>query len=158
MYCRLPLFTFLLFGFAVTASAEKPNILVILADVLAFSDLGYYGGEIETPNLDGLASDGLRLDTGAIASALAFASGVVPRVLGKPDQAFFDAALRRLDMPAEEVLMIGDDIVADVQGAQLAGLKAALVKTGKFRPGDLNLGIEPEMTLESIAALPAAWP
>jgi HAD superfamily hydrolase (TIGR01458 family) len=104
------------------------------------------------------ASDGLRLDTGAIASALTFASGVVPRVLGKPDRAFFDAALRRLEMPAEQVLMIGDDIVADVQGAQLAGLKAALVKTGKYRPGDLDLGIRPELILDSVAALPAAWP
>jgi ribonucleotide monophosphatase NagD (HAD superfamily) len=53
--------------------------------------------------------------------------------------------------------MIGDDIVGDVQGAQRAGLKAALVKTGKFRPGDLQLGIEPDLTLESIASLPAAW-
>ncbi len=39
---------------------KPPNILVILADDLGFSDLGCYGGEIETPNLDKLASEGLR--------------------------------------------------------------------------------------------------
>lgn len=39
---------------------KRPNILVILADDLGFSDLGCYGGEIATPNLDGLASNGLR--------------------------------------------------------------------------------------------------
>lgn len=38
----------------------KPNIVVVLVDDLGFSDLGCYGGEIETPNLDQLAADGLR--------------------------------------------------------------------------------------------------
>jgi arylsulfatase len=39
---------------------SRPNILVILADDLGFSDIGCYGGEISTPTLDGLAADGLR--------------------------------------------------------------------------------------------------
>ncbi|HWB07549.1 MAG TPA: arylsulfatase [Verrucomicrobiales bacterium] len=41
-------------------TAEKPNFLIILADDLGFSDPGCYGGEIETPNLDRLAANGLR--------------------------------------------------------------------------------------------------
>ncbi len=41
-------------------ATDKPNVLVILADDLGFSDLGCYGGEIETPHLDGLAANGLR--------------------------------------------------------------------------------------------------
>lgn len=40
--------------------APKPNILLIVADDLGFSDLGCYGGEIATPNLDALARGGLR--------------------------------------------------------------------------------------------------
>ena len=40
-------------------AAEQPNILLILADDLGYSDLGCYGGEIETPNLDELAAGGL---------------------------------------------------------------------------------------------------
>jgi arylsulfatase A-like enzyme len=39
---------------------EKPNILIILADDLGWSDIGCYGAEIQTPNLDALAQDGLR--------------------------------------------------------------------------------------------------
>ncbi|TCD12124.1 arylsulfatase [Pedobacter frigidisoli] len=39
---------------------ERPNIVVILADDLGFSDAGCYGGEIRTPNLDFLANNGLR--------------------------------------------------------------------------------------------------
>jgi arylsulfatase len=41
-------------------AAAKPNILFILADDLGFSDLGCYGGEIRTPQLDALAKNGLR--------------------------------------------------------------------------------------------------
>lgn len=40
--------------------AKRPNIIVILADDMGYSDIGCYGGEIETPNIDGLASEGLR--------------------------------------------------------------------------------------------------
>ena len=42
------------------SAAERPNFLVILADDLGYSDLGCYGSEIATPNLDRLATDGLR--------------------------------------------------------------------------------------------------
>ncbi len=42
------------------AAAEKPNIILILADDLGFSDVGCYGGEIQTPNIDRLAARGLR--------------------------------------------------------------------------------------------------
>src|SRR5438874_891264 len=42
------------------AAPAKPNILIILADDLGWSDLGCYGGEIRTPNLDSLAAGGLR--------------------------------------------------------------------------------------------------
>jgi arylsulfatase len=42
------------------ATPTKPNILFILADDLGYSDLGCYGGEIATPNLDALAKNGLR--------------------------------------------------------------------------------------------------
>ena len=42
------------------ADAPRPNILVILADDMGFSDIGCYGGEVATPNLDRLAANGLR--------------------------------------------------------------------------------------------------
>lgn len=42
------------------AVADKPNVLLILADDLGYSDLGCYGSEIDTPHLDALATDGLR--------------------------------------------------------------------------------------------------
>lgn len=45
---------------AAAATAAPPNIVVILSDDMGFSDLGCYGGEIQTPNLDALAAGGLR--------------------------------------------------------------------------------------------------
>jgi len=45
---------------AAETTTAKPNIIVILADDMGFSDLGCYGSEIETPNLDRLAANGLR--------------------------------------------------------------------------------------------------
>lgn len=55
------LFSLLLFGFTLGgAGGEKPNILVIVSDDMGYSDLGCYGGEIETPHLDRLAGNGLR--------------------------------------------------------------------------------------------------
>src|SRR4051794_7978324 len=53
-------------GLSATGAAEaaapraKPNVVMILADDLGFSDIGCYGGEIETPNLDALAAGGVR--------------------------------------------------------------------------------------------------
>jgi arylsulfatase len=45
---------------ATDGPAQRPNVLLILADDLGFSDLGCWGGEIDTPNLDALARGGLR--------------------------------------------------------------------------------------------------
>ena len=42
------------------AAPSRPNVVMILADDLGYSDLGCYGGEIATPNLDGLAANGVR--------------------------------------------------------------------------------------------------
>ena len=47
-------------GQTIAADASRPNILLIVADDMGFSDVGCYGGEIQTPNLDRLANNGLR--------------------------------------------------------------------------------------------------
>jgi arylsulfatase len=54
------LLTLSILTYAVLAQAERPNIVLIIADDMGYSDLGCYGGEIETPTLDQLASTGIR--------------------------------------------------------------------------------------------------
>ncbi len=96
---------------------------------------------------------GLNLDVAPFVKALEFASGCEAEVIGKPSQTFFEEGLHILGCDASECIMIGDDIHADVKGAQDANLKAVLVKTGKFRERDLHLGITPDIIIESIAEL-----
>jgi ribonucleotide monophosphatase NagD (HAD superfamily) len=64
------------------------------------------------------------------------ASGTSATVLGKPSEAFFKGAVESLGCSASEVVMVGDDALADVEGALLAGLQGILVQTGKYRSGD----------------------
>jgi arylsulfatase A-like enzyme len=60
---RISFVTLLLFASIASAEdsrATRPNIIVIMSDDMGYSDLGCYGGEIDTPNLDKLAAGGLR--------------------------------------------------------------------------------------------------
>ena len=79
------------------------------------------------------AAEGLRLDVAPFVVALAHAADVEPLVTGKPDPAFFDTALSMLGVQAGQAVMIGDDIHSDIEGAQRAGLRALLMRTGKYR-------------------------
>jgi len=45
----------------VNLSGDRPNIIIILVDDMGFSDLGCFGGEIDTPNIDSIAYDGIRV-------------------------------------------------------------------------------------------------
>ena len=47
-------------SYAQKSSSERPNIIFILVDDMGWSDLGCYGSEIQTPNIDRLAANGLR--------------------------------------------------------------------------------------------------
>ena len=78
----------------------------------------------------------LTLDVGPFAAALEFATEKEAIVVGKPSQEFFGSALRDMGVEAEDAVMVGDDVVSDVGGAQAAGIRGVLVRTGKFRPQD----------------------
>jgi phospholysine phosphohistidine inorganic pyrophosphate phosphatase len=100
--------------------------------------------------------DGLVMDVGAWSAALEYAAQVVPVVVGKPSGAFFAAALETLRIPAQETIMVGDDVEADVGGALDAGLRGVLVRTGKYRADRIaETGVTPTATIDSIADLPA---
>jgi phospholysine phosphohistidine inorganic pyrophosphate phosphatase len=103
------------------------------------------------------AADGLRLDVAFFAKGLEHVTGAETVVLGKPATPFFETALEMLGCDAEDAVMVGDDIVGDVKGAQAAGLRGILVRTGKFRAEDLEGEIRPHAVLDSIAALARWW-
>ncbi|XP_040420124.1 phospholysine phosphohistidine inorganic pyrophosphate phosphatase isoform X7 [Cygnus olor] len=78
-------------------------------------------------------TDGLKLDVGAYMKALEYACDVEAEVVGKPAKAFFESALAEMGVPPQQAIMIGDDIVNDVGGAQQCGMRAVQVRTGKYR-------------------------
>ena len=103
------------------------------------------------------AEDGLRLDAGPYVRALEYAAGRAAVVLGKPDAAFYAGAVQDLGLGPGQVVMVGDDVRTDVEGAQRAGLIGVLVRTGKFSPSDLAGDVSPDAVLDSIADLPRWW-
>ena len=103
------------------------------------------------------ATDGISMDVAPFVAALENASRRGALVFGKPAAAFFHAAAERLGVPCGEILMVGDDIESDIAGAQSAGMKAALVRTGKFRSLDLEGPAKPDVLLDSVADLPEWW-
>ena len=98
--------------------------------------------------------DGPALDMGAFIVGLEAAAGIEVTVVGKPAPAFFGAALADLGSPPEQVVMVGDDIGSDVLGAQAAGIIGVLVRTGKFRPADLDGDGLPDHVIDDIGHLP----
>jgi len=102
-------------------------------------------------------AEGVSLDVAPFVAALEHATGRQPQVFGKPAEAFFRAAALQLGIDRNEILMIGDDILTDISGAQAAGLRGALVQTGKFRPTDLEGPVKPDAVLDSLASLPEWW-
>ncbi|MGC3990139.1 MAG: TIGR01458 family HAD-type hydrolase [Chthoniobacteraceae bacterium] len=99
--------------------------------------------------------DGLCLDVGSIVAALEYATQREATLLGKPAAEFFLPALQSMGITAAQAAMIGDDLEADVAGAQAAGIAGILVRTGKFRPEQLQAGaFTPDRVLDSMADLP----
>jgi HAD superfamily hydrolase (TIGR01458 family) len=98
---------------------------------------------------------GLELDGGAYIAGLEEATGHRAVICGKPAPEYFGSALALLGVDAERAAMVGDDVVNDVLGAQAAGLVGVLVRTGKFRPEDLDRPEgPPDHVINSIAELP----
>ena len=121
--------------FAADAVAKRPNILLILADDLGWSDIGCYGGEIRTPNLDALAAGGLRFTqfyncARCCPSRAALLTGLYPQQAGVGS------------MTADEGLpgyrgSLQPDCVTIAQVLHSAGYRTAAV--GKWHVGDAIL-------------------
>jgi HAD superfamily hydrolase (TIGR01458 family) len=95
------------------------------------------------------------LDAGAFVAGLEYAADTDATVLGKPSVAFFEAALEALDADPERTWMVGDDLEADIAGAQKFGMKTILVRTGKFRQDELDRSATvPDAVIDSVADLP----
>lgn len=101
-------------------------------------------------------AEGFCLDGGAYVRMLEEATGVTAVITGKPAPHMFLAAASSIDAPCERLLMVGDDLVNDVIAAQAVGMVGVQVRTGKFRPQDLErCPEEPDHVIDSVADLVA---
>lgn len=108
-------------------------------------------------NLLWRTSAGLQLDTGAFLAGLEAAAGVTATIIGKPAPAMFEGAMRSLGSRPQDTVMVGDDLDSDVRAAQRLGVTGVQVRTGKFRPAQLEDGEPPDVLLDSFADVPEWW-
>ena len=90
------------------------------------------------------------LTVGAYGKMLEDAAHVKATYIGKPNPYIFEMALETMDVERSKVLMVGDKMSSDIQGAKNVGIGSALVKTGEFRDRDLESEIQPDYILDSL--------
>jgi HAD superfamily hydrolase (TIGR01458 family) len=100
-------------------------------------------------------SSGMRLDSGPYVTALEEAAGVRALTIGKPSLPFFRQALRMLDVPPRQVVMVGDDGKNDLAPARKLGMRTVLVCTGK--PVTPDEEAHADLVLDSVADLPVVF-
>lgn len=109
-----------------TPPGTRPNILLIVADDLGYTDVGFFGGEIPTPNLDALAMEGLRFTNFHAAPSCA-----PTRAMLMSGTTNAEAGVIRLDEP------VRTDVANLPERLRAAGYQT-------FMAGKWNLGIAPE--------------
>lgn len=93
----------------------------------------------------------LRVDTGAYVVAFEFCLGVKAINVGKPNEKFFRNALDVFGGTVEDTIMIGDDIVSDIGGAQKLGMRGFLVRTGKYKKSDeTDFGVKADFVFNNL--------
>ena len=105
-------------------------------------------------NLYWFSAEGMFLDCGAFVTLLEAAAGKTATMMGKPSETFFNIALESLQISPNEAVVVGDDITSDIVGAERMKMRSILVKTGKFKPDQLEKPIaKPTWVLESVSEL-----
>ena len=154
-------------GFQFTTGEEKPkdNVTVVVAGmdreinlqkITIAMRLIMGGADFIATNTDGSfpTPDGINPGTGTVIGALQFASGIEPYVVGKPQPAIFQTALKVLGSRIEDTLMVGDRLNTDILGANKLGIQTAAVLTGVTSRDEINQSeIKPDFIFEDISSL-----
>lgn len=105
-----------------------------------------------------MTEEGLQMDIGAFITGLEYVTGKEAIVLGKPSQKFFLTAINELNLPFENIAMVGDDINNDVSGAQALGMTGILVRTGKYKKEYISSSsIKPDLIIDSVKDIITLW-
>lgn len=97
-------------------------------------------------------------DCGSVCEMLFRAAGRRPRVIGKPQPAMAQLALKRTGLPPEQAVMVGDRLYTDIAAGVNAGIDTAFVLSGEGTRRDLAASaVQPTWVFDNIAALHRAW-
>ena len=97
-------------------------------------------------------------DCGSVCEMLYRATGRRPRVIGKPQPAMTELAMRRAGFSPEETVMVGDRLYTDIAAGVNAGVDTAFVLSGEGTLADLAASqVKPTWVFDDIAALHRAW-
>ncbi len=154
-------------GFIVSTGEEIPQgkVVAVVAGMDPFINfqkitiamrLIQNGAAFIATNTDGTfpAPEGLYPGTGMIIGALQFSSGVQPFVAGKPHPAIFQAALEKLEIDAQNALMVGDRLETDIKGAAELGIDTAAVLTGIASKEEISQStIKPDFIFDDLIHL-----
>jgi 4-nitrophenyl phosphatase len=101
---------------------------------------------------------GLMPGNGAILAALETATGVAPRIIGKPEPWLYREAMERMGAQPETTAVVGDRLGTDILGGVKAGILTVLVLSGVTSQADLaESAIRPDLVHADIAELVQAW-
>jgi 4-nitrophenyl phosphatase len=102
--------------------------------------------------------EGLWPGAGSIGALLRVSTGQEPIVIGKPEPAMYELAIEQLGATREETVMIGDNLVTDIDGANRLGIPTILTMSGVTDQEEYEQSsIKATMTFEGLPDLMAAW-
>lgn len=105
-----------------------------------------------------LGRQGPTVNVGGWLALLERASGRRATLIGKPSPICYRMALEELGVPPAAAVGVGDRVESDVAGGQSVGMRTVLLRTGHFRPRDLDGPVQPDVILDSVADLPGVLP
>ena len=93
-------------------------------------------------------------DCGAMAALISASTGVVPKVIGKPNREIIDAMFRKKPVSRAQVAMVGDRLYTDIVMGHNAGVKSILVLSGEARREDIAASpVKPDYIFDGLGAL-----
>lgn len=88
---------------------------------------------------------------GAIQAVVSTATGIQPKLMGKPELPMYTEAARKLGLEPSQITFVGDRLDTDIEGANKAGMSSILVLSGVAKKEDLeNSKVQPDMVIDSI--------
>jgi len=150
--------------FGVRSSEDDPDIVLLTFDrTITFDKINkaYHfimkGAELIATHPDDLCptEDAYDVDIGQFIHMLAYLSGTVPVIIGKPSMLMIEMAAGEMGVEKKDTMMIGDRLYTDMKMASDAGIASVLVLSGEAKISDLEgMETKPTYVIGSVAELP----